>query len=235
MPVNAPKVIVTIDGPAGTGKSSVAGQLADRLGLVCLDTGAMYRCVALLAIRNGVAGDDASALVELMAKHEVGFDWEAVPPRILLDGEDVEEAIRTAEIGQVVSIVAAVPEVREAMVHAQREMAATHGRMVSEGRDQGSVVFPDADVRFYLTASAEIRAERRFRQMEEGGKDVSAEEIRTEINRRDHLDSSRTVGPLICPEGAIEVDTSSRSLEEVVDLLEFEVRSRVDEAAFPPC
>jgi len=235
MPAGDGTLIVTIDGPAGTGKSAVAGMLASRLGLACLDTGAMYRCVALLAIRADVAGEDAEGLLALINAHTIDFDWNQRPPRILLDGVDVEQEIRSPEVGNVVSIVAAVPEVRVAMVASQRQMAASHGRLVSEGRDQGSVVFPDADVRFYLTAEPEIRAARRVRQMQQGGRSVSESLIRREIDRRDAIDSSRSMGPLTRPEGAIEIDTSAHSLEAVVDLLEAAVRSHIADSAHPPC
>jgi cytidylate kinase len=230
-----PRLIVTIDGPAGTGKSAVSQQLAERLGLDCLDTGAMYRCVALLALRTNLDPADEAGLMKLIETHTIGFDWEPHPPTILLDEEPVEGDIRTGDVGRVVSIVAALPKVRGAMVQRQRAIADAHPRLVSEGRDQGSVVFPDAEVRFFVTADAEIRIQRRVRQLESRGRTVDVAAIRAEIEGRDSLDSSRAVGPLVCPVGAIAIDTSAVGLVGVVEQLEQAVRSRVSEAVLRPC
>ncbi|MDP7028706.1 MAG: (d)CMP kinase [Phycisphaerales bacterium] len=231
----APRLIVTIDGPAGTGKSAASHMLAERLGIDCLDTGAMYRCVSVLALRTGADPSDPRDLMPLIEAHAIDFDWTADPPVVRIDSVPAEQDIRTADVGRTVSIVAAVPEVRKAMVQAQRDIAAEHPRLVSEGRDQGSVVFPDADVRFFLTAEPAVRARRRVAQLEARGWAVDAAAIRSEIEGRDAIDSTRTVGPLVCPEGAIEIDTTSLDLGEVVDALEREVRNRVGKAVAPPC
>lgn len=228
-------VIITIDGPAGTGKSSVSQQLADRLGFQCLDTGAMYRCVTLLSIRESIDPLDGDALVAALSHHTISFDWNATPPHVLLDGMQVEDEIRGPEVAQRVSVVATVGAVREAMVAAQRGIAQTHRGLISEGRDQGSVVFPDAQVRFFLVADASIRARRRVDQLHRQGKDADFAAIESEIRSRDELDAGRAIGPLMCPDGAIEVDTSALSLEQVVDRLEQEVRRRVDAAALASC
>jgi len=228
-------LIVTIDGPAGTGKSAAAHALAANLGIDCLDTGAMYRCVSVLALRAGVDPASAAAIMPLIDAHHIDFDWTADPPMVRIDGEPAEHEIRTAEVGQTVSIVAAVPRVRAAMVQAQRDIADEHPRLVSEGRDQGSVVFPDANVRFFLTAEPSVRAARRVAQLEAKGVVVDAVAVRDEIEGRDTIDSTRSVGPLMCPVGAIELDTTSLGLDEVVAALEREVRSRVGDAVSPPC
>lgn len=229
------RVVITIDGPAGTGKSSVAARLARRLGLSCLDTGAMYRCVSLLALRHGVDPSDGPALVDLVEAHDISFDWTLEPPRVRLDGADVEREIRGDEVAGVVSIVAAVGAVREAMVRAQRAIADAHPRLVSEGRDQGSVVFPDAEVRFFLDADPAERARRRALQV---SPDASASEIaavQQQILARDHLDSTRAVGPLTTPEGAVVVDTTQMTLDEVVDHLEGRVRELVATEVLESC
>jgi cytidylate kinase len=235
MPDSPPRLIVTIDGPAGTGKSAVSQQLAERLGLDCLDTGAMYRCVSLLALRCGVDPADEVGLMRLIDTHTIDFDWQCYPPAILLDKQPVEGEIRTGDVGRVVSIVAAIAPVRTAMVERQRAIADVHPRLVSEGRDQGSVVFPDAEVRFFLTADPEIRIQRRVRQLESRGRKVNVDAIRAEIEGRDTLDSTRAVGPLMCPVGAIEIDTSAVGLVGVVEQLEQAVRSCVSNAILRPC
>ncbi len=231
----APRLIVTIDGPAGTGKSAASHALAARLGIDCLDTGAMYRCLSVLALRSGGNPASADDLIPLLHAHTIDFDWTVDPPMVRIDGVPAEQDIRTAEVGQAVSLVAAVPDVRKAMVQAQREIARAHPRLVSEGRDQGSVVFPDADVRFFLTAEPGVRTSRRVAQLRARGVPVDGAAVRREIEGRDAIDSSRSVGPLMRPEGAIEIDTTSLELGEVVDILEREVRSRVGGAAAPPC
>jgi cytidylate kinase len=232
---DAPRIIITIDGPAGSGKSTVSQQLAKRLGLQCLDTGAMYRSLTLLAIRESIDPQDGRALVGALNAHTIGFDWSADPPHVLLDGQIVEDEIRGPEVAQLVSVVSTVGQVREAMVTAQRQIALSHRRLISEGRDQGSVVFPDAQVRFFLSADPSTRARRRVEQLKRKGKPADLVTIEAEIMSRDSIDSSRAIGPLRCPHGAIEVDTSNLSLESVVDQLEREVRARLDSDALASC
>ncbi|MFM7800047.1 MAG: (d)CMP kinase, partial [Planctomycetota bacterium] len=165
-----PGVIVTMDGPAGTGKSSVAWKLAQRLGLEVLDTGAMYRAAAVVAIDEGVAADDGAALAARIAEEGLSFDWSSRPPRMLLGGRDLTERIRDADVNVVVSVVARQAALRAALVEAQRVIGRAHPRLVTEGRDQGSVVFPDAQVRLYLDAHPEVRARRRVEQMRSQGR-----------------------------------------------------------------
>lgn len=212
-------MIVAIDGPAGSGKSTVAKALARRLGIGYLDTGAMYRSVALAAKRAGHSLDDDEAVASLA--RAVTIDLELTPPsdiptRVTLDGADVTLAIRTPEIDAAVSEVARMPAVREAMV-AQQRAVATHGDLVAEGRDIGTVVFPDADVKVYLTADPETRARRRHAELAARGEIVQEEAVHAGIMARDHKDSSREASPLSVAPDAIELDTTGLGAEEVVD------------------
>jgi len=192
--------VIAIDGPAGSGKSTVSRALADRLGIDRLDTGAMYRAVAWAALDGDVDPGDRDAVAAVARAVEI-----AVGERVLVDGTDVTEAIRGPEVSAVVSAVAANPAVREVMVRRQREWAVEHGGGVIEGRDIGSVVFPRADLKIYLTASVEERARRR---PEEGADAVA---------RRDRFDSTRRVSPLGVAEGARVIDTTGRPVEDIVE------------------
>jgi len=224
---SAPNLIITIDGPAGTGKSTVAHLLARRLGLEFLDTGAMYRAAALIAIDESIDPSDGIALADAVADAEMHFDWKSSPPRLLLGERDISQRIREMDVSQIVSIVAAQPEVRRVLVAQQRRIARQHPRLVSEGRDQGSVVFPDAAVRFFVDANLEVRARRREAQLAAAGKSVDRERIWRDITERDRLDAARMDGPLICPTGAIIIDTTDRSVDEVVDVMEAAVREHL--------
>lgn len=229
--------IVTIDGPAGAGKSTVARAVAARLGYVYLDTGAIYRAVALalsgspeLASRvlatdrpEELSADDQEALGRLAAASNVSFSDGGT--RVWLDGSDVSEAIRRQEIGQRASWISAVPAVRAGVLDLQRRLAGDGG-VVAEGRDLGTVVFPDAEAKFYLTADLESRAERRARELRGRGEAVDPDAIRAEIERRDRRDSERTAAPLRCPDDAVLVDTSGLAVEAVVDRLAAVVSGR---------
>jgi len=223
-------VVITIDGPAGTGKSTVAHDLATRLGLDFLDTGAMYRAAALLALESDIDPTNGSALATKV--HEVGikFDWNQDPPGILIGDRDVSKRIRDLDVSVIVSIVAAQSQLRAELVSSQLQIAQEHPRLVTEGRDQGSSVFPDAVVRFFLSASLEIRADRRIEQLENSGTQVSRERIIQDISGRDRLDTERADGPLVRPSGAVDIDTDSLSIEQVVDLMESIVRQTTSEA-----
>lgn len=220
-------MIITIDGPAGTGKSTVASMLAQRLGLECLDTGAMYRGAALMAIELEIDPSDGDALAHAVREADLNFDWSQSPPRLRFHDRDVSRRIRDLDVSEVVSIVAAQPPLRRVLVNQQRSIASRHRRLVSEGRDQGSVVFPDAPVRFFFVADDEVRAERRVAQLAEAGKPVDRGRVLSDIRQRDSLDSSRAEAPLVCPQGALVIDTSHRSATEVVDELERIVRNRL--------
>jgi cytidylate kinase len=218
---DAPReLLVTIDGPAGTGKSTVARELAHKLGVDFLDTGAMYRAATALAIDAGIPREDEQAVVELLAQADLRFDWGADPPTLLAFKKSVMHRLRDPDVTAEVSPVSALPGVREILVHIQRRIGSQHARLVSEGRDQGSVVFPDADVKIYLDASPRVRAQRRAAQStpDAAPQDAAAavDRIEQEIAERDQRDMSRAVGPLVCPKNAVRFDTSKLSRAEVV-------------------
>ncbi len=227
-------LIVTLDGPAGSGKSTVAGLLAKRLGLELLDTGAMYRGLTACCLDRGI--DPASqpdAAMDLAKRVSVRFDWGGHPPRLYVDERDVTDRLRDADVTASVSDIASMSDIRMVLVKAQRQIAEHHPRLVTEGRDQGSVVFPKAAVKFYLDANPRVRAARRAAQLRESGRPADEEKILQQITRRDHRDANRTDGPLICPDDAIKADTSDLPLDRVVDLLEQKVRQAVGDRLGP--
>ncbi len=207
-------MIITIDGPAGAGKSTVARALAERLGYVYLDTGAMYRAVALAGMRHGVDFDRPEELADLAVQLQI----DVAGPKILLDSEDVTDAIRSAEVTAVTRHAADNPRVREHLVSLQRTLAADRN-MVTEGRDQGTVVFADAACKIYLTAGPEERARRRLDDLAARGETSTLEEVLAAQERRDRQDEAREVGPLAAAEDAIEVCTDGLDIEAVVDRL----------------
>jgi cytidylate kinase len=222
------RVIITIDGPAGTGKSSVARVLARRLGLEFLDTGAMYRAAAALTLDHHLEHSDHAGILAAVARADIRFDWTTDPPALLCDGVSVMGRIRTPEVTAIVSPISAIPELRQLMVSLQRRIADQHPRLVTEGRDQGSVVFPHADVKFYLFASADVRAQRRAEQLRAQGIEADVHGLRDEIEARDRSDSTRRDGPLTCPPDAIRIDTSKLSFDEVVGVLRTHVEQVLD-------
>lgn len=213
-------MIIAIDGPSGAGKSTVAKAVAEKLEFSCLDTGAMYRSVAWLACEEGIPLDDDAALGELARSCTIRFDQQegsSAPKAVFIDDHDVTSAIRTFEIDKAVSPVSAAPSVRDAMVDQQRRVGRS-GNYVIEGRDIGTVVFPDADVKVFLTASDEERARRRVRQNEErnvGSTDF--ETVLADILRRDQYDSSRATSPLKPADDSTLLDSTDLSIDEVVD------------------
>ncbi len=222
-----PSVIVTIDGPAGTGKSTVGRELARRLGLEFLDTGAMYRAATALVIDRGIDPDDEPAVSRAVADADLHFDWTTDPPTIYAFGAPMTDRLREGDVASLISKLAAQAQLREVMVARQRAIGAKHPRLVTEGRDQGSVVFPYADVKFYLHASPRVRAERRARQIEEAGRRADVAAIERDLITRDERDAARAVGPLVRPRGSVDVDTSALGFGEVLDRLEKTVRERV--------
>ena len=206
---------VAIDGPVGSGKSTVAKLAARALGYRHIDTGAMYRAVALLALRREVRLDDVQRLGELARSAKMSFKVRGGEQRLHVDCEDVEDQIRTPEVSRASSLVSAVPEVRWALVEHQRTMA-QGGGVVMEGRDIGTVVLPDAEVKVFLTASAEERARRRLLQLQGQGIGASYEDVLADLLRRDEQDSNRSVAPLRVAPDAVVIDTGNLSLEEVV-------------------
>ncbi|MEV6066567.1 (d)CMP kinase [Nocardia sp. NPDC052001] len=208
-----------MDGPSGTGKSSVSRKLATRLEARYLDTGAMYRVATLRVLRSGVDLDDADAIVAAVKELPLTIGTDPSREVILLDGEDVSAEIRGNAVTKAVSAVSAVSEVRDQLVALQREIAAAAGRIVVEGRDIGTVVLTDADVKIYLTASAEARASRRNVQNIAEGRGDDFEAVLADVQRRDNLDSTRKVSPLRPAADAVLVDTSELNMDEVIDEL----------------
>lgn len=217
-------VVVAIDGPAGAGKSTIARAVAGRLGYVYIDSGAMYRAVALWALRNGIAPDDSHKLDELARHARIEFAAGALT--VLLNGEDVSLAIREPEVSDAASKVSALPGVRRAMVDAQREMAAGTS-VVMEGRDIGTVVFPDATIKIFLDANPEVRAERRAEELRGKGMDVGAQSVAQEMADRDRRDRTRTESPLVQAPDAIYVDTTGLSIKDVEEAVLRIIRGRV--------
>lgn len=210
---------VAIDGPAGTGKSTLARTLAARVGGAYLDTGAMYRVATLHVLREGIDPEDGDAVSGATADLPLEIGTDAGAERILLDSEDVSQEIRTARVTANVSAVSAVPQVRENLVKLQRRLAAGGGTVVLEGRDIGTVVLPDAEVKVYLTASPEVRARRRTDQDRAAGRAAEYDEVLAAVIERDRKDSTRAASPLRPADDAVVIDTSDLTLEEVLDRL----------------
>jgi CMP/dCMP kinase len=222
-------MIVAIDGPAASGKSTVARLLACRLEMAYLDTGAMYRAVAVEALRRGVDLADIDALSALSHEVTVSFRHEhgsPLPTAVLVDGRDVTHSIRTPEADAAVSPVSAVPGVRSAMVEQQRRIAAESSHTVLEGRDIGTVVFPDAQVKVFLTASTEERARRRTKDMIDRGVEMTQSDVQAKLESRDRYDSTREASPLTCAEDAFAIDTTGMTVDEVVDAITGLVEAR---------
>ncbi|MCY1047499.1 (d)CMP kinase [Corallococcus sp. bb12-1] len=219
--------IVAIDGPAGAGKSSVSKLLARRLGFALVDTGAIYRCVALMASREGIAFDDDVKLGELLGRVRIHFQVVGEENHVFLGGEDVSGEIRTPVISMGASQVSGRPVVRAGLLALQRRLALeTEAGAILEGRDIGTVVFPDADAKFFLAADPEVRARRRFEELFQKGVDSSLEAVLTDQTQRDTADSARTVAPLKAADDAVHVDSSSMPLSDVVRTLEQEIERR---------
>lgn len=217
-------MVVAIDGPAGAGKSTIARRVAAKLGFVYIDSGAMYRAVALQAMRAGTGLDDEARLERLA--REARIEFEPGGSRVLLDREDVSAAIRAPEISPAASKVSVFSGVRRALVEQQRQMGATES-VVMEGRDIGSVVFPDAEVKIYLDADPAVRAARRVREMEEKGQRLDAGEVEREIRERDRRDSTRADSPLVRAPDAVYVDTTAMGPDEVERVILEIVRQRL--------
>lgn len=225
--VRRARPVVAIDGPAGAGKSTVTRRVAESLGYTVVDTGALYRAVALACVRVGVGWDDernvGRVARDLLQSESLSLLQGEGKTRVLLDGEDVSEAIRTQEMGQGASLVSVQAEVRAALLDMQRQLG-RQGGVVLEGRDIGSVVFPDAEAKFFLTASPEVRAERRHAELMARGEQSQFEEVLREVRERDRRDSERPIAPLVCAPDAEFIDSSHLSIDEAVARIVARVR-----------
>ena len=210
--------VITIDGPSGAGKGTIARLLADKLGWQLLDSGAIYRVLALAAIHHNVALDNEDALTPLAGHLDVSFisDNETGTIKVILEGEDVSRDIRTEKVGNSASKIAAFPRVREALLRRQRAFLSDDG-LIADGRDMGTIVFPQAPIKFFLTASAEERAQRRFNQLQEKGFDANIHSLLSEITECDERDRNRTVAPLVPADDALMIDSTGLSIEQVMN------------------
>lgn len=221
-------IAVAIDGPSGAGKSTIARAAAGHLGFVYVDTGAMYRTIGLAVCRAGVALGQTERIQSVLDSGiQVSLKYEQGVQHVLLDGEDVSASIRTPEMSKYASFVSAVPAVRAFLLQTQREMAKTHN-VIMDGRDIGTVILPDAEVKIFLTASAQARSKRRFIELREKGEDVTLEEVLADMKQRDHDDETRAAAPLKQAEDAILVDTSELTLEQSIEAVEAVIRPALE-------
>lgn len=221
-------VSVAIDGPSGAGKSTIARALANELGYVYVDTGALYRTVGYAVLQNGIDPKDAAAVEALLPQIQVTMGYVNGEQRVFLNEQDVSGFIRTPEVSMAASATSAMPPVRQFLFHLQQEMAQKHS-VIMDGRDIGTVVLPFATVKIFLTASAEVRAERRFIELQEKGMSVTYEEVLADMKERDYNDSHRATAPLKPAEDAVLVDTSGNTLEEAIARMKEVVQNALKE------
>ena len=222
-------MIIAIDGPSGAGKSTLGRLLARELGLLYIDTGAMYRAAALAVIGAGVSTTDEAAVARVVGEADINLAGDPDSLQVMLDGRDVSGEIRTEEVSHTASVISAIPSVRRTLVARQREMGQRAGGVVLDGRDIGTVVFPDADVKFFLTAAAEKRAHRRYEEDRMKERDATFEETLIEINARDRRDTTRDDSPLVAAPDAVRIDSTELSIEEVFARMLEAVRVKADE------
>ena len=220
-------LVIAIDGPAGSGKSTTAQLVAQKLGFVYIDTGAMYRAITYLAIRENALGDN-DKIVELSANSDIELKFENGVTSISINGEDLTDKIRTLDVNKNVSDVSKIEEVRKLLVKKQRELGSKTTSVVMEGRDIATVVFPNANVKIFLTATIDERAKRRAKEYAENGTEIPVTEIKDNLKNRDQIDSNREVSPLLKAEDAIEVDTSYVTIDEQVNIILNEVKRTAD-------
>lgn len=216
---------VAIDGPAGAGKSTIAKAAAKELGFIYVDTGALYRAVAYNAVKNGVI-DDEQGIISMLDDTKVELKYVEGVQSVYLNGEDVSDFIRTPEISMGASKVSAIPQVREFLLNLQREIAKTNN-VIMDGRDIATVVLPDAEVKIFLFASPECRAERRYKELVEKGENVSFDDVLKDVNQRDYQDSHREIAPLKPSEESIMADTSELTLQESIDLIVNTIKEKI--------
>ncbi|WP_457640612.1 (d)CMP kinase [Persephonella sp.] len=210
-------MIIAIDGPAGSGKSTVAKELSKRLGFTYIDTGAMYRAVAYKIKEECIDPEDLNAVLNLMKGIDIKLEQSNDGVKVFLNGKDISPYIRTEEIGKIASKIARFSEVRKILVGMQREIGKKSKNAVIEGRDTGTVIFPDAEIKIFMTASPDVRAKRRWEELKKKGIEISYQQILREIKERDHLDETRKDSPLKPASDAIIIDTTDRSIEEVLN------------------
>ncbi len=220
------KIIIAIDGPAGSGKSTIAKMVAERLNYTYLDTGAMYRAITYLALQKGIV-DNEDAVNKLVEGLDVTLKYENGLTHVFADNVDLTEHIRTPEVNSKVSEIAAMPFVRKELVRMQQDMGKV-GNIVAEGRDTTTVVFPNANLKIYLDASVEVRAERRHKEYQEKGVEIDIEEVKENIRKRDRIDSGRKTSPLRKAENAIEVDSSNLTVEEEFEILFENIKKKIN-------
>ena len=216
------KLIVAIDGPAGSGKSTSAKIVAQKLSYLYIDTGAMYRAVTLLVIRKNISNKED--IVKLVEKTDIELDFVDGETKVKINGQDVTKEIRSPEVNSMVSEISKIEGVRTILVNKQREMSNSNRGIVMEGRDIGTVVFPEADVKIFMTASIDTRSERRMKEYHEKGTTISLEDVKENLLSRDEIDSQRDVSPLIRASDAVEVDTSKVSIPEQVNIILEEIK-----------
>jgi len=218
--------VITIDGPSGAGKGTVSTLLAKKLGWHFLDSGAIYRVLAVASIHHQIPADDESGLLPLASGLDVNFETTDKGVRVVLEGEDVSDTIRTEEVGATASKIASLPSIREALLRRQRGFKQAPG-LVADGRDMGTVVFPEAHVKIFLTASAEERADRRFKQLKDKGHDVSILRLLDDIKARDERDANRTIAPLVPAKDALVLDSTELNIEQVLEKIELFIEEKL--------
>jgi cytidylate kinase len=219
-------MIIALDGPSGAGKSTLGRMIARELSLLYLDTGAMYRAAALAVIEAGISTTDKTAIAEVVARADINLEGDPDSLQVRLNGRDVSEEIRTEEVSHSSSLISTIPEVRRSLVNRQRQMGARSGGVVLDGRDIGTVVFPQADIKFFLTAAPEARAQRRYEEDRLKERDATFEDTLADINTRDRRDSTREDSPLAIADDAIVIDSTELSIDEVFERMMSEISNR---------